>query len=259
VFGVVRTEAIAVDSTQIRALRWTSDALYTGIKETYALGRVVRGHSEWQRGTRAFPCGPGALLVKQPGDVVRELAHDGPIAMDVVAFSLSVVEAAVGRIHIRAQLEPGDPRGVRLHGLLDAIDAGACGIALDVAIAEAIEALADLHDVTVAPRRPVARAIELLRARLADPIALDELAAHAGIDKFQLCRAFRDQLDMTPYAYLTQLRIARAKQLLATGVRASDIAPLVGLYDQSQLNRHFRRIVGTTPGRYAAVVTTEGQ
>jgi AraC-like DNA-binding protein len=25
----------------------------------------------------------------------------------------------------------------------------------------------------------------------------------------------------------------------------------VGLYDQSQLNRHFRRIVGTTPGAYA--------
>jgi AraC-like DNA-binding protein len=42
-----------------------------------------------------------------------------------------------------------------------------------------------------------------------------------------------------------------AKQLLAAGVPPSDVAPQVGLYDQSQLNRHFRRIVGTTPGRYA--------
>jgi len=43
----------------------------------------------------------------------------------------------------------------------------------------------------------------------------------------------------------------RAKELLAAGVRPSEIAPRVGLYDQSQLNRHFRRIVGTTPGAYA--------
>ena len=50
---------------------------------------------------------------------------------------------------------------------------------------------------------------------------------------------------------LTQLRIVRAKELLAAGVKPSDIAPQVGLYDQSQLNRHFRRIVGTTPAQYA--------
>jgi AraC-like DNA-binding protein len=34
-------------------------------------------------------------------------------------------------------------------------------------------------------------------------------------------------------------------------VKPGDIAQQVGLYDQSQLNRHFRRIVGTTPGQYA--------
>jgi AraC-like DNA-binding protein len=56
---------------------------------------------------------------------------------------------------------------------------------------------------------------------------------------------------MPPHAYLTHLRIARAKALLLRGVRASEIAPLVGLYDQAQLTRHFRRLVGTTPARYA--------
>jgi AraC-like DNA-binding protein len=33
-------------------------------------------------------------------------------------------------------------------------------------------------------------------------------------------------------------------------VRASDLAPLVGFYDQAQLTRHFRRLVGTTPARF---------
>jgi AraC-like DNA-binding protein len=73
---------------------------------------------------------------------------------------------------------------------------------------------------------------------------------HADLDKFHLCRAFRTQIGMPPHTYLTHLRIARAKALLLRGVRASDVAPLVGLYDQAQLTRHFRRLVGTTPARY---------
>jgi AraC-like DNA-binding protein len=92
--------------------------------------------------------------------------------------------------------------------------------------------------------------LEYLREHLADPIKLDDLAAHAELDKFHLCRAFRTQVGMPPHAYLTHLRIARAKELLLRGVRASDLAPLVGLYDQAQLTRHFRRLVGTTPARY---------
>jgi AraC-like DNA-binding protein len=91
---------------------------------------------------------------------------------------------------------------------------------------------------------------EYLRERLGDPITLDDLADYADLDKFHLCRAFRAQVGMPPHRYLTHLRIARAKELLLRGVRASDVAPLVGLYDQAQLTRHFRRLVGTTPARY---------
>lgn len=37
-----------------------------------------------------------------------------------------------------------------------------------------------------------------------------------------------------------------------------EVAPRVGLYDQSQLTRHFGRIVGTTPARYANTRQTSG-
>jgi AraC-like DNA-binding protein len=48
----------------------------------------------------------------------------------------------------------------------------------------------------------------------------------------------------------------RAKELLAAGVKPIEVAPSVGLYDQSQLNRHFRRLVGMTPGAYARAHAT---
>jgi AraC-like DNA-binding protein len=94
------------------------------------------------------------------------------------------------------------------------------------------------------------RATEYLREHLADAVPLDDLAVHAGLDKYHLCRAFRVQIGLPPRACLTGLRIARAKELLRRGVRASEVAPRVGIYDQAQLTRHFRRPVGTTPARY---------
>ena len=117
--------------------------------------------------------------------------------------------------------------------------------------AEAISALAVAVGARPDYSRPVRLALEYIRARFGDSITLDDLARHAELDKFHLCRAFRAQIGMPPHAYLTHLRIARAKELLRGGVRASDLAPLVGVYDQAQLTRHFRKLVGTTPARYA--------
>jgi AraC-like DNA-binding protein len=101
---------------------------------------------------------------------------------------------------------------------------------------------------------PLRRAFELIRERFVTALSLDEIALHAGLDIFQLIRAFRGQLGVTPYAYVTQLRVGRARALLTRGVPPSEIAARVGLYDQSQLNRHFKRIVGITPGQFARAV-----
>jgi len=100
-------------------------------------------------------------------------------------------------------------------------------------------------------RPSVRRAHEFLLDHLADDITLDALAEHARADKFHLCRAFSREIGFPPYAFLTQARIACARILLRRGLRPSEIAPLLGVCDQSQMHRHFRRIVGCTPGAYA--------
>ena len=247
----LRTDLLALSVPGVRAGRWTSDELYTGVKETYAIGRVEAGRSRWQCGRTVWSSGPGSLQIKQPGDVHRDVSRDGPMTMQIVILAVEMVESVTGKVRVRPQLEADDVRGAPFQRLHDAVRAGADRLALEVAVAEAISALAAIGDASAVHSRPVRRAIELLRERLADAVTLDELAAHAGLDKFHLCRAFRAQVGLPPYAYLTQLRILRAKKLLADGVRPGDVAPQVGLYDQSQLNRHFRRIVGTTPGQYA--------
>ncbi len=227
--------------------RWAVSHLYTGMKETYASVRLEQGSVEWWSAGKTYRSDPGAILLKQPGDVHRDLARTGTGIFQIIVFAPHLVEIAD---HVQPHLDAGDPRGAVFHRLHDAVDAGVEGLALEVMTTEAIVAFSSLGNATLDLTRPVRRAIEMLRAQLSEVIKLDDLAAHAGLDKFHLCRAFRTQIGIPPHAYLTRLRIMRAKELLSAGVRPSEIAPQVGLYDQSQLNRHFRRLVGTTPGQY---------
>lgn len=249
-----RSVELPVSLPGLHAVRATTSSLHTGVKEHYGVGRIEHGDTEWWGGGKVWRSVPGCILVKQPGDVVRHLAHNGPTTFTAVRLPASDVARVQdeGRAVTIAQLEPGDERAAPFHRLLDAVCAERDGLSLEVAVAEAIGALALVSDSHPRHSRPVRRAIEYLRERLSDAITLDDLADYADLDKFHLCRAFRAQVGMPPHRYLTHLRIARAKELLARGTRASDVAPLVGLYDQAQLTRHFRRLVGTTPARYGS-------
>jgi len=99
----------------------------------------------------------------------------------------------------------------------------------------------------------VRRARELLHARLDASLSLDELSRATQLDKFTLLRAFSRELGITPHAYLMQLRMSRACQLIAQGSRLADVALAVGYSEQSALNRVFKHLVGVTPGEYARV------
>ena len=244
---------LSLSAPGLRAFRDTAASLRVEIKQYYSVGRVERGRPEWWARGKVWRSAPGSILVKEPGDVHRDLAHDGATTFTVVTLPAKDVTRVreEGKVVAMPHLEARDEHAAPFHRLHDAVCAGADRLSLEVALAEAIATFARVSSATPEHTRPVRRAMQHLRERLAESITLDDLATYAALDKFHLCRAFRAQIGMPPHAYLTHLRIQRAKELLAQGVRASELAPRVGLYDQSQLTRHFRRIVGVTPARYA--------
>jgi AraC-like DNA-binding protein len=119
---------------------------------------------------------------------------------------------------------------------------------------------ADSHVRPSAPQRvqrsnaAVCIAREYLDARYAQPVTISELAAHAGVGVFQLVRAFTRVVGMPPYEYVTSVRVRHARRLLAAGLSAASVALEVGFCDQSHLIRHFKRVVGVTPGAYSRAV-----
>ena len=101
-------------------------------------------------------------------------------------------------------------------------------------------------------REPAAvrRARDLLDAHLADNVSLDRLATEVGLSPFHLARVFRRDVGLAPHESVLQQRVGRAKGLLRAGAAPAQVAAEVGFYDQSHLNRHFKRRVGVTPVQY---------
>jgi AraC-like DNA-binding protein len=98
----------------------------------------------------------------------------------------------------------------------------------------------------------IKRAREFIDAHFTEPISLASLSQLTSLSPYHLHRVFSQQTGMPPHAYQTQVRINRAKQLLRDRLPLSAIAADTGFADQSHLTRHFRRLVGVTPGRFLA-------
>lgn len=87
-----------------------------------------------------------------------------------------------------------------------------------------------------------------IAANLAEPIAIEDLAAQVGLSASYFSRAFRATFGEAPYVHVLRRRIEQACALmLASDDPLSQIAVECGLADQSHFTRLFRRFLGTTP------------
>lgn len=102
-------------------------------------------------------------------------------------------------------------------------------------------------------RDGVRRARDYLHDNYDENVSLRKLAQLAGLSPFHLLRVFRREVGLPPHKYQTQVRVERAKLLIARGVAIQEVAQAVGFVDQSHLTRHFQRLTQVTPGRYIPV------
>jgi AraC family transcriptional regulator len=104
------------------------------------------------------------------------------------------------------------------------------------------------------------RVLTCIDARLPESIRVDELAAEAQMSPFHFARMFKKAVGHPPHAYITQLRMERAKTLLAEGkMSLRDIARNVGFQTQAHFSGVFHKRVGMTPRTYRLRHQGEGQ
>lgn len=103
------------------------------------------------------------------------------------------------------------------------------------------------------PHRQLSQVLDYMHDHLEQDIKLADLAALLNMSQFHFSHLFKQAIGTSPYQYLLQQRIERAKQLLKDSDRSiMDIAFLCGFNSHSHLSKQFRQLTGATPKAYRA-------
>ena len=96
--------------------------------------------------------------------------------------------------------------------------------------------------------RHLARAIEIMRNRIDDPLPLTEIARELGISTRQVERLFGAYLRTSPKKYFTEMRLERARLLLLqTEAAIADVALACGFVNFAHFSRSYRAAYGVSP------------
>jgi AraC family transcriptional regulator len=100
------------------------------------------------------------------------------------------------------------------------------------------------------PREKLARAVEYIQDQLDADLTVSGIAQAVGMSPDHFTRLFKEATGKSPYRYVVEARVRKAKELLTTGkFTISEAAFHVGFVDQSHLTRHFKRVFGLPPKR----------
>jgi transcriptional regulator GlxA family with amidase domain len=94
------------------------------------------------------------------------------------------------------------------------------------------------------------RVVAFIDDHLEGPLSLDRLADEAGLSTSHFARLFRDEVGETPWAYVRNARLRKAKALLEQGTSPVAAALEAGFYDQSHLTNVMKEVEGKTPKQY---------
>jgi AraC-like DNA-binding protein len=95
-----------------------------------------------------------------------------------------------------------------------------------------------------------------MRKRFASRLSLDDLARHGKMSRFAFIRRFRRLSGRTPMEELRRIRLHEARNLLLTqNLSLKEIAPAVGIGDEYQLSKLFRRTFGLSPRDMRSKIT----
>jgi AraC-like DNA-binding protein len=105
----------------------------------------------------------------------------------------------------------------------------------------------------VPSERHLLRARDLVDARYAEELGVDDMARAAGLSRAHFSRAFKGAFGDSPHGYLLARRLERAAALLrATDHSVVSICFAVGLRSVGSFTTSFTRAYGITPTAYRA-------
>lgn len=233
----------------------------------YVISLIERGNQSFtHKGTKHFTPAGGVIFIN-PGAVhTGEAADSQGFELRSLYPTTSLMETAVFELTGRHQRLPFfkevrvDQRWATnsVLSLHKAISQGESTLECESRVLWTLVQLIQRYADIGSTERPVGReknAVEQARRYIeecfAEGITLNQLAQQVALSPYYFLRVFHAEIGMPPYAYLESVRIRHAQQLIKDGKPLAEVAVEVGFSSQSQLTRHFKKIIGATPGQYA--------
>lgn len=224
------------------------------IRDVYFIECNTAGYGSIIINDREFPVTPGDCYFILPGDTVTYTTHPTDPRQGVWC---SVDGLQVGWALAQAGItseNPYAPRALfpRLHAQIEALaqmreqtDPGA-----QLRRTAYIYTFLGILLTSAHPQGRtdwLSRCIGYMESNYYRPITVEELAKEAYLERSYFSVRFKELTGQSPHAYLTSLRIQKARTLMSqTGCSVAKAAELTGL-DPRNFARIFRRETGTTP------------
>lgn len=92
------------------------------------------------------------------------------------------------------------------------------------------------------------KARNIIEDNLSSPLSIAELSELVGLNQYKLKKSFKQQYNMTIFAYVKQQRMMKAMELLKEGeLNVSEVAYEIGYINISHFSRNFKNVYGKNP------------
>ncbi len=197
------------------------------------------------------PLAPQSIFMAS-GDVVITPAQ----ACTMQCVGISGIAPQMARSGLTAPINTSQSNAlsanIAMQGLLKAHKEGE-NKAQSIKAYELLCALAAFDESSAKARLPVlvSEAALFMQKKYAELYGVEELSEHLGITKNHLVREFSKSMGVTPGAYLTNIKIENAKQILLQSDYNLEItASLCGFSNANYFCKVFKKQTGVSPGQF---------
>lgn len=91
---------------------------------------------------------------------------------------------------------------------------------------------------------------EYLKDNINEDILLEDISNDMNLSIVHILRIFKKEFGLPIHSYILNKKVHLARKLISQNIPISQVAQTAGFFDQSHLNKSFKRVFQLTPKEY---------
>jgi AraC family transcriptional regulator len=213
-------------------------------------GTRVSWHPPGHDYTARFPADARSLnLIMPPGRITGLLDLEMQQRIEPVTYVVDDQISTLARLAASEIENPGFSSDLLIDGALRAVAA--------LLVRHDGHAARQRSERICLPPAKLRRVIDYIEAHLAEALTIDDLANSIGLSAFHFSRVFKRSTGVSPYQFVQERRLYRARQLLQHGsMEIAEIAKCCGFADQAHFTHAFGKRMGISPARFRREISS---